>query len=273
MPKEFNIPPVSFPTPSPSTTPSTMNHPSTTTHPTTSPPLHHRTFPPTAPFPPPSSSSSSIPFMSFDISSHTQTPSSSAYPSSYPPPPPHNLSSSSLFLDEPSLLEELEINPTLIWRKTRSLLNPIRPDPTLHSSDPDLSGPFLYYLSLALFQLLAGKVQFGVILGWIAISSVFLYSVLNFLAGRGGNLDLYRCVSVVGYSLMPIVVFSAASLFLPPVGSSAVGLVVAGVFVVWATRLCSRLLAEDSIGCEEHRGLIAFPCFLIYTLFSMLVMF
>ncbi|KAK9713762.1 hypothetical protein RND81_06G050100 [Saponaria officinalis] len=232
----------------------------------TPPPLHNNHRVPTAPFQP--SFPSSLPFMSFDISSAATATSSSAFP-----PPPLPPSSSSLFLDEPSLLEELEINPTLIWRKTRSLLNPFRPDPSLHFSDPDLSGPFLYYLSFSLFQLLAGKVQFGIILDWIAISSVFLYSVLNFLAGRHGSLDLYRCVSVAGYCLMPVVLFSAAALFLPPIGSSVVGLVVAAVFLVWATRVCSRLLAEDSLGCSEHRGLIAFPCLLIYTLFSMLIMF
>ncbi|KAK9749943.1 hypothetical protein RND81_02G160700 [Saponaria officinalis] len=168
------------------------------------------------------------------------------------------------------LFSKLGYLPTLIWRKNRSLLNPFRPDPSLNSSDPDLSGPFLYYISFSLFQLLAEKVQFGIILGWIAISSVFLYSVLNFLAGRHGSLDLYRCVSVVGYCLMSVVLFSAAALFLPPIGSSVV---VAAVFVVWATRVCSRLLAKDSLGCSEHRVLIAFPCLLIYTLFSLLVMF
>ncbi|KAL9229289.1 hypothetical protein vseg_004773 [Gypsophila vaccaria] len=268
MPKEFTIPPVSFPSTTTGTPTSTTTTTTTTT--ATLPTTIHHTAPhhrvPTAPFQPPSS----LPFMSFDISSATPTGPTTSSSSSFPPPPS---SSSSLFLDEPSLLEELEINPALIWRKTRSLLNPFRPDPTLHSSSPDLSGPFLYYLSFSLFQLLNGKVQFGIILGWIAIASVFLYSVLNFLAGRHGSLDLYRCVSVVGYCLMPVVLFSAAALFLPPIGSSVAGLIVAGFFVVWATRVCSRLLAEDSIGCSEHRGLIAFPCLLIYTLFSMLVMF
>uniref|UniRef100_A0A803NDG3 Protein YIP n=1 Tax=Chenopodium quinoa TaxID=63459 RepID=A0A803NDG3_CHEQI len=216
--------------------------------------LHQRQVP-TAPFQP-QRPSSSLPFMSFDISS--------AFP------PPH-LPSSPLFSDEPPLLEELEINPSLIWHKTRSLLNPFRVNSSLHL-DPDLSGPFLYYIVFGLFQLLAGKVQFGVILGWIAISSIFLYTILNFLAGRNGNLDLYRCFSVVGYCLMPIVIYSAASLFLPPTGTTP-GFVVAAVFVIWATRVCSRLLTVDELGASEHRGLIAYPCFLIYCLFSMLVMF
>ncbi|CAO2822032.1 unnamed protein product [Amaranthus hypochondriacus] len=265
MPKEFAIPPVSFP----SSTTSSASASTNAGPPGTNPPsMVQQRRVPTAPFQPPRPSS--IPFMSFDIGSATATTTTSF------PPPPHlrnDIASSSgtLFLDEPPLLEELEINPYLIWRKTRSLLNPIRVDPSLHS-DPDLSGPFLYYIAFGLFQLLAGKVQFGVILGWIAISSIFLYSILNFLAGRNGNLDLYRCFSVVGYCLMPIVIYSAASLFLPPTGTTA-GFIVAAVFVIWATRVSSRLLAVDELGASEHRGLIAYPCFLIYCLFSMLVMF
>ena len=42
----------------------------------------------------------------------------------------------------------------------------------------------LYYFAFGLFQLLAGTVQSGVILGWTVISSIFLYSFLNFLVGR-----------------------------------------------------------------------------------------
>ncbi|XP_021718204.1 protein YIPF5 homolog [Chenopodium quinoa] len=261
MPKEFTIPPVNFPSSGPSPATATPN-----------PNMLHQRQVPTAPFQP-QRPPSSIPFMSFDIGSATASSSSS---SAFPPPHlrhdiPSSSSSGGLFSDEPPLLEELEINPSLIWRKTRSLLNPFRVNSSLHS-DPDLSGPFLYYIAFGLFQLLAGKVQFGVILGWIAISSIFLYMILNFLAGRNGNLDLYRCVSVVGYCLMPIVIYSAASLFLPPTGTTA-GFVVAAVFVIWATRVCSRLLSVDELGASEHRGLIAYPCFLIYCLFSMLVMF
>ncbi|KAL2897164.1 Protein YIPF7 [Bienertia sinuspersici] len=264
MPKEFTIPPVTFPT-SNTPTPTT----STTTTTPQPPHLHHRQ-PPTAPFQPPRPSASSLPFMSFDIASTSANSSSSFFP---PPSSTSSTSSSSALFagEEPSLLEELEINPSLIWRKTLSLIHPFRLNPSLHS-DPDLSGPFLYYFAFSLFQLLAGKVQFGVILGWLAISSIFLYSTLNFLAGKNGNLDLYRSFSVVGYCLLPIVIYSAASLFLPPTPTTAAFLI-AAVFVVWATRVSSRLLAVDELGASEHRALIAYPCFLIYSLFSMLVMF
>ncbi|XP_021844968.1 uncharacterized protein [Spinacia oleracea] len=265
MSNKFTIPPVSFPSSGPSaSTASTTPGPGGRNPPGM---LHQRQVP-TAPFQPPRPSS--LPFMSFDIGSAAASSSSTSFP---PPQLRQDIASSSggLFSDEIPLLEELEINPSLIWRKTRSLLNPFRVDSSLHS-DPDLSGPFLYYIAFGLFQLLGGKVQFGVILGWIAISSIFVYSILNFLAGKNGNLDLYRCFSVVGYCLMPIVIYSAASLFLPPTGTT-VGFIVAAAFVIWSTRVCSRLLAVDELGASEHRGLIAYPCFLIYCLFSMLVMF
>lgn len=73
-------------------------------------------------------------------------------------------SSSGYFEDEPPLLEELGINTRQIWRKTVSILNPIRSDPSLHE-DGDLSGPFMFLLSFGLFQLLAGKFYFGIVLG------------------------------------------------------------------------------------------------------------
>lgn len=174
------------------------------------------------------------------------------------------------FDDEEPLLDELGIHPDQIWRKTKSILNPFRVNPTVHK-DSDLSGPIFLYLSFGLFQLLAGKLQFGVILGWIVISSIFLYVVFNMLAGRNGNLDLHTCTSVVGYCMLPVVILAALSLFLPQGG--LVRLVVTAVFVLWATRAAANLMVSLADGEEEHRGLISYACFLIYTLFSLLVIF
>ncbi|KAJ4831372.1 hypothetical protein Tsubulata_021672 [Turnera subulata] len=164
------------------------------------------------------------------------------------------LSSSANFDDEEPLLDELGIHPDQIWRKTKFILNPFRVNPAFYK-DSDLSGPIFLYLSLCLFQLLAGKIQFGVILGWIVVSSIFLYVVFNMLAGRNGNLDLHTCTSVVGYCLLPVVIFSVVLLFVPQGGP--VRFVVAGVFVVWATRACTNLMVAVADGGEEHRGLIA----------------
>lgn len=246
MAREYNVPPVSFPSagnPSPA-----------------APHLQQRRVP-TPPFQP----NSGIPFMSFDIgSAAASTSSGSIYTGAVVG------GGSANFDDEEPLLDELGIHPDQIWSKIRSVLNPFRVNHTVHK-DSDLSGPILLYMSFCLFQLLAGKIQFGVILGWIVVSSIFLYVVFNMLAGRTGNLDLHTCTSVVGYCMLPVVIFSAMSLFLPQ--GSVFAVAIAVVFVLWATRASTGLIVSLTDGGDEHRGLVAYACFLIYSLFSLLVIF
>ncbi|KAK4272750.1 hypothetical protein QN277_021260 [Acacia crassicarpa] len=220
---------------------------------------------PTAPFQPPRPSSSNIPFMSFDVGSAAASTSSGPIYGG-----PIGGGGSANFDDEEPLLDELGIHPDQIWKKIRSILIPYRINYVVHK-DSDLSGPILLYMSFCLFQLLAGKIQFGVILGWIVVSSIFLYVVFNMLAGRSGNLNLHTCTSVVGYCMLPLVIFSALSLFLPLAGMA--GFVVAGILIMWATRAATSLLVSLADGGDEHRGLIAYSCFLIYTLFSLLIVF
>ncbi|XP_065857085.1 uncharacterized protein [Euphorbia lathyris] len=252
MAKQFTVPPVVFPSGGNPTVVGASN-------------MQQRRVP-TAPFQPPRPVNSGIPFMSFDMG---QAALNSLGAGPIGGGPTSSLATAN-FDDEEPLLDELGIHPEQIWRKTKSILNPFRVNPTVYK-DSDLSGPIFLYLSLCLFQLLAGKIQFGVILGWIVVSSIFLYVVFNMLAGRNGNLDLHTCTSVVGYCLLPVVMLSAASLFIPQGGP--VKYVIAGVFIIWATRACTNLMVSVADGGEEHRGLISYACFLIYTLFSLLVIF
>ncbi|GAV60751.1 Yip1 domain-containing protein [Cephalotus follicularis] len=256
MTKQFSVPPVVFPSGgNPTTTGSN---------------IQQRRVP-TAPFQPPRPANSSIPFMSFDMGSLA---------GSFGAGPIGGGSSSiagggpTNFDDEEPLLDELGIHPDQIWKKTKSILNPFRVNPSVHK-DSDLSGPIFLYLGLCLFQLLAGKIQFGVILGWIVVSSIFLYVVFNMLAGRNGNLDLHTCTSVVGYCMLPVVILSAVSLFVPQAG--ALRLVIAAVFVVWATRACTGLMVALADGGEEHRGslrslqlqfLSTFLCLVTFQMFA-----
>ncbi|KAJ6403122.1 hypothetical protein OIU84_015110 [Salix udensis] len=257
MTKEFGVPPVVFPSGGNPTVAAGGNT--------------QQRLVPTAPFQPPRPSNSGIPFMSFEVGSAAATTSGPIGGGTGPigggTGPIGGVAN---FDDEEPLLDELGIHPDQIWKKTKSILNPFRANPTFHK-DSDLSGPIFLYLSFCLFQLLAGKIQFGVILGWIVVSSIFLYVVFNMLAGRHGNLDLHTCTSVIGYCLLPVVILSAISLFVPQNGALRSG--IAGVFVIWATRACTNLMVAVADGGEEHRGLIAYACFLIYTLFSLLVVF
>ncbi|KAI3988617.1 hypothetical protein MKX01_026981 [Papaver californicum] len=253
MDKQFNVPPVVFPSGS-------GGLPQQRRGPTTVPP----------PFQPPRPSNNNLPFMSFDVGSAVPSTSFSN------PVFGANTTSGTIggygsgFDDELPLLEELGINTRQIWKKSTSILNPFRVNPNLHE-DADLSGPFLFLMAFGLFQLLAGKLHFGILLGWVTVASLFLYVVFNMLAGKNGNLDLYRCLSLIGYCMLPMVILSAFALFLPQGGMIVFGM--AGVFVLWSTRVCTRLLVELASCGDEHRGLIAYACCLIYVLFSLLVIF
>nr|XP_024358849.1 protein YIPF5 homolog [Physcomitrium patens] len=118
------------------------------------------------------------------------------------------------FEDEPPLLEELGISIPQITGRTLTVLNPFQINPDPHE-DADLSGPIIFYMLFGLCQLIGGKVHFGVILGWTTLASIYLYIVFNLLAGKNGSLDFYRCVSLVGYCQIFMVLLSAFSIFLP----------------------------------------------------------
>ncbi|KAA8539145.1 hypothetical protein F0562_025837 [Nyssa sinensis] len=226
MAKEFNVPPVVFPS---------GGDPGTG--------AQQRRLP-APPFQPPWSANPSIPFMSFDIGSAAASTSFSA-----PQFGGNNVGIGTGFEDEAPLLEELGINTKQIWNKTVSILNPFKVKIDLHE-DADLSGPFLFLMAFGLFQLLVGKLHFGIILGWVTVAALFLYVVFNMLAGRNGNLDLYRCLSLIGYCMLPIVILSAISLFVPQGGAAIFSM--AGVFVLWSTRVCTRLLVELASCGDEH---------------------
>ncbi|PKU84740.1 protein YIPF5 homolog [Dendrobium catenatum] len=255
MAREFNVPPVIFPSGGIANVPHQRRTSASAPTPSFQPPR-----PSSNPGPSPN-----LPFMSFDFGAAQPSSSFSAAPvfSS-------NTISYSSFDEEPPLLEELGINTRQIWRKTVSILNPFRVSANLHE-DADLSGPFLFLMAFGLFQLLAGKFHFGIILGWVTVAALFIYVVFNMLAGRNGNLDLYRCLSLVGYCILPMVIFSAISLFVPRDGF--VIFAMGAVFVLWSTRVCTLLLVEVASCGVEHRGLIAYACWLVYMLFSLLVIF
>ncbi|KAJ7542927.1 hypothetical protein O6H91_09G017800 [Diphasiastrum complanatum] len=211
----------------------------------------------------PGGTSAGLPFLSFDVGSS----------SSVPPPRVGSYGGNGgfgAFEDEAPLLEELGINPSQITRKTLAVLNPFRANPDLHE-DADLSGPFMFCLLFGLCQLLAGKFHFGIILGWGSLASLFMYAVFNLLAGRTGSLDLYRCCSLVGYCVIPMIVFSALSIFIPQQG--AFSFILALLTVLWCTRSCTSLLVVLAPYADEHRYLVSYACIVIYSAFALLVIF
>lgn len=65
----------------------------------------------------------------------------------------------------------------------------------------------------------AGKLHFGVILGWTVVASMAVWFVVNNLAGLDAGQDkglgLYDCCCLLGYCQVPILLHAIVSLALP----------------------------------------------------------
>lgn len=176
---------------------------------------------------------------------------------------------------EPPLLEELGIDPDRIMQKTLAVLNPFHrrgqtDDASYLLQDSDLAGPVAFCLALAGFLLLAGsKAHFGYVYG-LAVTSCILMYILQYLMSSTGNITLSSVASVLGYCLLPVVALAGISIFTTLTGP--IGLALAGFAVAWATISASRLFSAMS-GEEKQRLLIAYPCLLLYGVFTLIVIF
>lgn len=177
--------------------------------------------------------------------------------------------------EEPPLLEELGIDPDWILQKTLAVLNPFHrqgriDDANYLLQDSDLAGPVAFCLLLAAFLLLAGsKAHFGYIYG-LAVTSCLLMYILLSLMSSSSNITLSSVASVLGYCLLPVVLLAGFSIFTTL--RNPAGLIFACLAVAWATLSASRFLSNMS-GEENQRLLIAYPCMLLYGVFTLIIVF
>ncbi|PNH09918.1 Protein YIPF5 [Tetrabaena socialis] len=176
------------------------------------------------------------------------------------------------FEDEPPLLEELGIDVGAIFVKTRAVL--LLRFNSRYLDDLDMGGALIFVFILAGLQLLMGKLHFGVTLGWSVVFSVLLWFLLRQLVGSDGaeakNLDLYGCCCVVGYSMLPLVLFCAVAILIP---RGVVLLLAAAACTVWAALTASRIFARRCPALEELKGVIMYPCLLTYATFALLIVY
>ncbi|XP_043800559.1 protein YIPF5 [Apis laboriosa] len=176
--------------------------------------------------------------------------------------------------EEPPLLEELGIDPDRILQKTLAVLNPFHrkgqiDDANYLLQDSDLAGPVAFCLILATFLTLAGsKAHFGYIYGLAMTSCIFMYILQSLMSTS--NITLSSVASVLGYCLLPEVVLAGLSIFTTL--QATIGLVLAMFAVAWSTLSASRLLTTMS-GEENQRLLIAYPCGLLYGVFTLIIIF
>lgn len=178
-------------------------------------------------------------------------------------------------LDEPPLLDELEIYPERIMQKSIAILNPFHygdADNDDLISETDLAGPIIFCLIFGVCLFLSGsKVHFGYIYGLSVISVLGMYMLISLMCHRNDHtISLYSVASTLGYGILPIIWFTVIGIFLPL--NSFFGFIMACGTVYLSTAGASRLFCL-MIGNPEQRFLIAYPCALVYTVFTILAVF
>lgn len=179
-----------------------------------------------------------------------------------------SFSSAGRFDDDLPLLEELGINFTDILMRTKAVTLPTRSlDPSLQA-DADLVGPLFFCLCLGVCMLGAGKLHFGYIYGFSFVGCFLMYLILNLMSECGISAD--KTSSILGYSLLPIVLLAAVNVFVDLTGM--VGLVLAVLAIGWCTFSATRFVEVD-LNMRKQRYLVAYPITLLYACFALLTIF
>ncbi|KAI8923177.1 hypothetical protein BC831DRAFT_472492 [Entophlyctis helioformis] len=172
------------------------------------------------------------------------------------------------FADEPPLLEELGINFGHIKAKSLTVMNPLKAVDRHIMDDSDLAGPLIFCFLFGGFLLLSGKAHFGYIYGVAMLGWLAMYTILNLMNDVG--IDGYRTASVLGYSLLPMVLLSSTSTLLNLQGWLGFGL--SGLTVLWCTTSASAMFVSV-LSMTDQRLLVAYPVALLYSAFALLAVF
>uniref|UniRef100_A0A6B2EEY4 Putative rab gtpase-interacting factor golgi membrane protein n=1 Tax=Phlebotomus kandelakii TaxID=1109342 RepID=A0A6B2EEY4_9DIPT len=230
--------------------------------------------------------SQQLDFQSFDNSAYNQQSYPAPYdhqpPNIFTPEPMDNLgfgqgSTSTNEFDEPPLLEELEIFPERIWEKSLVVLNPFHARGLTTSAEyffkeTDLAGPIAFCLTLAACLFVSGKgAHFGYIYGLCIMSVLVMYGLISLMCNATENfVSLTGVASILGYSILPIVWLSILGIVVSL--NSMLGMIMAVFAVILATVGSSKIFCLMT-GDGNQRYLIAYPCALVYVIFSLLVLF
>ncbi|OXG61109.1 hypothetical protein C351_04642 [Cryptococcus neoformans c8] len=169
---------------------------------------------------------------------------------------------------EPSLMEELGINPSHILQKSLAVLNPASRVDSHIMDDADLAGPFVFCFAFAFFLLLSGKPQFSYIYGVGLLGTTAIYLLLNLMSETG--IDAYRTASVLGYCLLPMVGLGGIGM---GVGiDRPLGYLLSTISIAWCTHSASAIFVAV-LRMDRQRLLVAYPVGLLYGCFALLSIF
>uniref|UniRef100_A0A0A9YBZ2 Protein YIPF5 n=1 Tax=Lygus hesperus TaxID=30085 RepID=A0A0A9YBZ2_LYGHE len=169
--------------------------------------------------------------------------------------------------NEPPLLEELEIYPDLIYKKIKSVLDPFCMNPPV--GDHDLGGPLIFCLLFGITTFCsAGRINFSYVYGIGVSSCIFMYFLLM-LMSQQEKPSLVAVASIMGYGLIPVVALSTLGVFLRLTNPFGIGLAI--LAILWSALAASKEFT--SILSSDQRLLVAYPCAILYGVFTLLVLF
>ena len=173
------------------------------------------------------------------------------------------------FSHEKPLLEELGVKPEHIYLKTITVLNPTRPVDRVIMEDADLAGPIAFIGMLGTGLLFQGKLQYGHLFGLLIFGSFGLYLLLN-LMSQIKQIDYMRTLSIVGYSMLPLVSLAGLSILVSLRGWS--GVICGVAAVVWCAHTSTRFFTA-SLDMESSKWLISYPVMMYYSIFVLVTIF
>ena len=94
--------------------------------------------------------------------------------------------------------------------------------------------------------------------------------MINLLTKKGVYVELYSTISILGYSLLPFCALAICSIFTSL--HNMLGISFCLFIILWSTVTATRFF-ENSLDMSDQRYLIAYPIFLFYSVFFLLVVF
>ena len=98
-----------------------------------------------------------------------------------------------------------------------------------------------------------------------------MYALLNLMSPPETPITVLCTASVLGYSLLPMVLLAGVSVLFS-LNSGVVGFILVGLTVGWCSISASKLFVT-ALQLNKQQALIIYPCALLYGVFALLTVF
>ena len=134
---------------------------------------------------------------------------------------------------------DLDIDINMITKKFIAILTQRGLSENTIATYDDMAGPIFVAVIFGISLLMKGRVGFGNIYGFGLTGCIGIFCIINLMSRRGQYVELYGCISILGYSLLPFDVLALISIFCDL--NNTLRYVVAAFMVAWSTITATRL--------------------------------